>query len=147
MQRKWMWILVAFIMAAGLTMAGCSKAPKKEAAPAAPAAEEPAAPAAEQPAAPAPTEYTFEGLCDKLIAETRAANSAAFTDDMAKQTRDGCLMAKKAYEASPKADAAMAAFSEAILKACEGKTGEDWVRCYADQAQAAGQAAADAMMK
>lgn len=100
-----------------------------------------------KPAAAAGGKYTFGALCDKLIAETKAISGAAYTADMANQTRNGCMAAADAYKASPKAEQAMGTFAKHILTACESKSGQDWLRCYGEQAGAAGQAAAHEMMK
>ena len=98
------------------------------------------------PAAGAPSgKYTFEALCDKLIAETKASIGSAFSGDMANQTRSGCMAAAESYKSSPKAAEAMSAFSKHILVACNGKSGQDWLGCYANESAAAGQAAAAKM--
>ena len=161
MSKTWLWIFVAMVVVAGMTYSGCSKGAKKDAG-AAPATEQPAAPAsedagaapaAEQPAAEnedaaadEPTEYTFAALCDKLVKETKAVNSAAFTADLEKQTKDGCMAGSQAYSASPKATEAIGAFTKVIFDNCKGKSGQDWLQCYGSEGEAAGKAAADAMM-
>ncbi|MEW6201596.1 MAG: hypothetical protein AB1546_06455 [bacterium] len=108
------------------------------------------APAAGAPAAEAPAAgkgFTFEALCDKLIAETKASIGSAYNSQMENQTRTGCMAAADAYKASPKASEAMTAFSKHIFTACEGKGGQEWLTCYGNESAAAGQAAANAMMK
>lgn len=89
--------------------------------------------------------YTFDMLCKRVVDETKAANGNSFTSQLRKQTMDGCMAAAKAYEKVPNADAAMSAYTKDIMTACEGKTTQDWLNCYAGETQNAGKAAADAM--
>lgn len=158
-------VLMCVVMLAGVLSMGCSNAAKKSEAPA-PAVEQTEEPAMdhdmgnmdmnhegmeeemqEEETAAAPVqEYTFSALCDKVVAETKAGNEY-FTDELAQQTKDACLQGSKAYEASPKATEAMAAFTKIIFDNCKDKSGTDWVMCYANQGEAAGKAAADAMMQ
>lgn len=155
-------MVACVLMLAGVLSMGCSNAGKKAPAEepaaveqmdehaghnmeAAPAAEEADAPAEEAADAPA-QEYTFSALCDKVVAETKAGNEY-FTDQLAQQTKDGCMQGAKAYEASPKATEAMAAFTKVVFDNCAGKSGQDWVMCYANQGEAAGKAAVEAMMQ
>jgi hypothetical protein len=90
---------------------------------------------------------TLASLCDKLSLETKNTVGAAYTSEMENQTRTSCLTAADAYKSSPKADAAISVFVGHIMNACEGKSGQDWISCYSNEAAAAGQAAANEMMK
>ncbi len=105
--------------------------------------EKAAAPAAGEPAG----EFTFDALCGKLVAETKASLGSAFTADMENQTKSGCMAASDAYKSSPKAAEALTAFTKHILTACNGKAGKDWLACYGNESAAAGQAAATAALK
>lgn len=89
--------------------------------------------------------YTFDMLCNKVVAETKAANGSAFTTRLRTRTMDSCMAAAQAYEKVSNADAAKSAYAKAILVACEGKSAQDWLSCYAGETQNAGKAAADAM--
>jgi len=77
--------------------------------------------AAEKAAGGSAGGFTFDALCGKLVAETKASVGAAFTADMANQTKSGCMAASDAYKSSPKAAAATTAFAKHILTACNGK--------------------------
>ncbi|HOY63234.1 MAG TPA: hypothetical protein PLK80_07285 [bacterium] len=90
---------------------------------------------------------TLESLCNKLTLETKNTVGAAYTSELENQTRTSCLAAADAYKSSPKADAAISVFVGYIMDACDGKSGQDWIACYSSQAAAAGQAAANEMMK
>lgn len=131
MKKMYMLMLVAVF---AFAFAGCNSkdGDKKEAAPA------PAGDAA------APAGNTMEDLCAKFITETKAANNGNLPGEA--QVKDGCMQADKVYAGNPKGKEAVAAMVEHIMKTCDGKTGQDWVKCYADDAMAAGEAASKAMM-
>lgn len=146
-KKKMCMILAAGVMA--FAFAGCNPKAAEPAKEAAPTATEQAAPAAAAPDTAAPEAATaggntMEALCDKFVTETKAANSGNLPGEA--QVKDGCMQADKAYAGNPKGQEAVEAMVGYIMKACDGKTGEDWVKCYADSAQAAGEAAGKAMM-
>jgi hypothetical protein len=146
-KMKWQLMFVALVMMAGIAFAGCSKKAEKAAAPAAPpvAAEKAAAPAAAENAAPAKTdEYSVESLCNKLVAETKAISGVAFSAAVAARANEGCLKAAKTDDKNPNEKAVRTAYVKTIMDACKGKSGQEWLGCYAQQGPSAAKAAMDA---
>ena len=148
---KWQMMLVVLLMAAGIAFAGCSKKADKTAAPVATENAVPAtagnnAAAADKTApAPAPVdEYNFRALCTKVVSETKAMNGAVFTAVVEKKAMDSCMDAEKNYKDDPKAQAVMTAYVKAIMDACKGKSGQQWMACYGAESQNAAKAATDA---
>lgn len=92
-------------------------------------------------------EYSYEALCAKLVEETKATVGESYTDDAANNTLAGCMAGADAYKVSPKGTQAIEAFTKHIFTACKGKNADDWMECYTNEAMAAGQAAANAMMR
>ena len=149
MQKKeWRFALITLVLAVGISFAGCSKkvtktAPEAPLPPSAAAAQKNTETAASE-AKPAEMDFTFEALCNKLVSETKAANSAVFTAALEKQSHDGCMAASKGDEKTPKAHATMVAYIKTIMTACAGKSGAEWLACYGAQVPNGAKAAMDA---
>lgn len=135
--------------AVALTVAGCKPEAGKAGKTDAPAAAEKAPAGGEQTGKPvekAVETGTMTFLCDKLAAEAKAASGAAFTEKVEKETRDNCRLMGMSFEKSSRGKEAVAAMVNHTIKACEGKSGKDWVSCYNLDMTAAGEAANKVIM-
>jgi len=154
-KMKIVGFLVVLMFVAGIALVGCSGGGEEQAAE--PAATEEAAPAeaagGEEAAAPAEkaageeaaaeekaaSGASLEKLCNKLVDEMKTMGTPESALD---QSRSGCMQGAQAYEGNSKA---LDLYVDYIMKACEGKSGQEWFSCYSAEAQAAAQKAAEAM--
>ena len=131
-KEKLYLITLVAVVVMGLAFAGCKSKKTEEAGKeAAPAATEKAG---GEKAAPAGEVKTMGDLCKKYVDETKAANNGNLPAEAEKAALDSCMSGAKAMEASPMAKEMTEKYIGEIMKACEGKSGEEWVKCYADEA-------------